>query len=247
MKLDFQTDSGIGTRANLGIIVLEEDETLEHEFRQILTGSGIALHTNRIPMAAHVRPDTLASMETALPAAAQRLPSAPHYSAIGFGCTSASSVIGSDRVAAAITSVCKGAEVTDPLAAIIAACKALDAKRIGFVTPYIAEVSALMRDKLTNASLEIVSFGSFEEGNDQIVARITPASILSAIKSVAAQAPIDAVVVSCTNLRCLDILRDAETAIGAPVISSNQALAWHMLRLAGIDDKSPAFGKLFET
>jgi maleate isomerase len=44
-----------------------------------------------------------------------------------------------------------------------------------------------------------------------------------------------------------DILRDAETAIGAPVISSNQALAWHMLRLAGIDDKSPAFGKLFET
>ena len=27
MKLDFDTDDGIGTRANLGVIVLETDET----------------------------------------------------------------------------------------------------------------------------------------------------------------------------------------------------------------------------
>jgi maleate isomerase len=29
------------------------------------------------------------------------------------------------------------------------------------------------------------------------------------------------------------------------VTSSNHALAWHCLRLAGVDDQIPGFGKLF--
>ena len=33
---------------------------------------------------------------------------------------------------------------------------------------------------------------------------------------------------------------------GKPVLSSNQALAWHMLRLAGIDDGFAGFGRLFQ-
>ena len=64
-------------------------------------------------------------------------------------------------------------------------------------------------------------------------------------QAVAAEAPCDAVVVSCTNLRCLDVIGQAEAKIGVPVISSNQAMAWHMLRLAGIDDTSAEFGSLF--
>lgn len=31
-----------------------------------------------------------------------------------------------------------------------------------------------------------------------------------------------------------------------PVLASNQVLAWHMLRLAGISDVQSTFGKLFE-
>ena len=92
-----------------------------------------------------------------------------------------------------------------------------------------------MRLKLELAGIEIAGFGSFEEGNDRVVARITGASILRAVEAVAAQTPCDAVFVACTNLRCLDVLAEAEARIGRPVISSNLALAWHMLHLAGID------------
>jgi maleate isomerase len=196
-------------------------------------------------MVPEIRPDTLAKMEHDLPASARLLPPSLSFDAIGFGCTSASTVIGSENVARAVQSVCPGAKVTNPLAAIIAAAQSLGAKRLGFVTPYVPEVSAKMRQKLEEAGFKIAGFGSFEEGNDRVVARITEASILHAIEAVAATAPCDAVVVSCTNLRCLDVIGQAEKKIGVPVISSNQALAWHMLRLAGIGDTSAEFGRLF--
>ncbi|MFI2766417.1 maleate cis-trans isomerase family protein [Ruegeria faecimaris] len=245
MKLDFETDEGIGTRANLGVIVLETDETLENEFSRIMCLAGVALYHSRIPMVPEIRPDTLARMEQDLPATARLLPPSLSFDAIGFGCTSASTVIGSENVAKVIKTVCPDARVTDPLAAIIAAGQHLGARRLGFVTPYIPEVSAGMRTKLEQAGFEIAGFGSFEEGNDRVVARITEGSILDAIEKVAAQAPCDAVIVSCTNLRCLDVIVQAEEKIGIPVISSNQALAWHMLRLAGIEDLNPQFGRLF--
>lgn len=247
MKLDFQTDDGIGTRAKLGVIVLETDETLEPEFARIMKLAGVVLHHSRIAMVPEIRPDTLARMEQDLPTSARLLPPSPSrsFDAIGFGCTSASTVIGSDRVARAIQSVCPGARVTDPLAAIIAAGRHLGATRLGFVTPYVPEVSAGMRAKLEQAGYEIAGFGSFEEGNDRVVARITPSSILQAVEAVAAQAPCDAVFVSCTNLRCLDIIPEAEARLGVPVISSNQALSWHMLRMAGVNDTCAQFGRLF--
>lgn len=245
MKLDFQTDDGVGKRANLGVIVLETDETLEHEFSRIMDLEGVALYHSRIPMVPEIRPDTLARMEQDLPASVRLLPPSLRFDTIGFGCTSASTVIGSENVAQSIKTVFPDASVTNPLAAIIAAGQHLEAKRLGFVTPYIPEVSAGMRAKLEEAGFEIAGFGSFEEGNDRVVARITEASILEAIETVAAQEPCDAVVVSCTNLRCLDVIDQAERKTGIPVISSNQTLAWHMLRLAGIKDTNPQFGRLF--
>ncbi|MCI2399629.1 aspartate/glutamate racemase family protein [Aliiroseovarius subalbicans] len=246
MKLPFDTDDGIGTRATLGVIVLETDETLEPEFARMTDLEGVALYHSRIPMVAEVRPDTLAQMEADLPAAAKLLPPWLEFDVIGYGCTSASSVIGSHKVAQAIQSVFPRARVTDPLAAIIAAGRSLGAARLGFVTPYVANVSARMRGRLEDAGFAIAGFGSFEEGNDRVVARITEAAISEAAQQVAGAAPCDAVVISCTNLRCLRIIPEIEARIGVPVISSNQALAWHMLRLAGVEASLPQFGQLFE-
>jgi maleate isomerase len=36
-----------------------------------------------------------------------------------------------------------------------------------------------------------------------------------------------------------------EAEIGLPVTSSNHAMAWHALRLAGVDDRLDGFGRLF--
>jgi len=246
MRLDFETDNGIGTRANLGTIVLSTDETLEPEFARMTALDDVALYYSRIPMVTEIRVDTLQQMERDLPASARLLPTSLEFDVIGYGCTSAATVIGQAGVARAINSVFPQAKVTDPLTAIIAAANALSAKRLGFITPYIPDVSIRMRHKLEQAGFEIVAFGSFEESDDRVVARITPTSIATAIDQVAAQADCDAIIADCTNLRCLNVIDESEKRTGTKVITSNQALAWHMLRLAGITEQQTGFGKLFE-
>ncbi|SHJ10019.1 maleate isomerase [Shimia gijangensis] len=246
MKLEFDTDAGIGTRATLGVVVLETDETLEPEIARMADLPDVALYHTRIPMVNEIRPETLARMEADLPASVKMLPGALDFDVIGYGCTSASTVIGSERVARAIQTVFPNAQVTDPLAALIAAGKHLGVNRLGFITPYVPDVSARMRQKLENAGFEITAFGSFEEGDDRVVARITEDAILAAAETVANAAPCDAIVISCTNLRCLRVIPEIESRTGVAALSSNQALGWHMLRLSGITDAREGFGQLFQ-
>ena len=245
MKLDFDVDDGIGTRATLGVIVLETDETLEPEFAHMTDLAAVALYHSRIPMAPEITPDTLGRMERDLPESVKLLPPALAFDVIGYGCTSGATVIGAQNVARAVQSVHPETRVTDPLSAILAAGAALKAGRLGFITPYLPEVSQQMRGKLEEGGFSIAAFGSFEEGDDRVVARISEASILAAARQVAGMAACDAIVISCTNLRCLRIIPEIEAETGIPVISSNQALAWHMLRLGGVADKLPKFGQLF--
>lgn len=245
MKLDFDVDGGMGTRATLGVIVLETDETLEPEFARMMDLDGVALYHSRIAMVSDIRPETLGRMRCDLPAAARLLPASLDFDVIGYGCTSGAAVIGSPNVARAIQSVFPDAQVTDPLAAIIAAAQALGARRLGFVTPYLPEVSRQMRLVLEQAGFEIAAFGSFEESDDRVVARIRESAIVAAADHVADQSSCDAIVISCTNLRCQRIIPRIEARTGIPVISSNQALGWHMLRLSGVNERMPAFGKLF--
>jgi maleate isomerase len=54
------------------------------------------------------------------------------------------------------------------------------------------------------------------------------------------------VFVSCTSLRLSEIVAEVEDDIGIPVTSSDHAMAWHCLRLAGVKDVVPGVGRLFE-
>ena len=254
MHLDYQTDEGAGWRARLGLIVLQPDETIEPEFRRFLDVDGVALYVTRVPSALEVSGESLAAMAAHVPTAARLLPRAP-FDVVGYACTSGATIIGPGEVARLIGGArptddpgsFANAAITNPLTAVIAACRALGANRIGFVTPYVPEVSAAMRDALEAQGLAIAGFGSFEQAEERIVARIAPASIQAAALEVGRSAPCDAVFVSCTNARTLEILEAAEADLGVPVISSNQALAWHMLRSAGITDPLAGLGTLFRT
>lgn len=245
MAIPHTIDQGIGTRASLGLVVLQTDETIEHEFARLMAVDGVALHHTRIPMTPEIRPETLARMEADLPRAVSLFPTSLALDVIGYGCTSAASVIGSDGVAKAVRSVQPRARVTDPIDSIIAACTALKAQRVAFLTPYRPDVSARMRAVLEAAGLRIVAFGSFEQEDDRVVARISPDSILGAIEELGNRDECDAVVVSCTNLRVAGIVVEAERRLGRPVVSSNLALAWNMLRLAGIETARDDAGALF--
>lgn len=246
MKLPFATSPAIGSRATLGLIVLQADETIEPEMAQMTAQDGVSLYHSRIRMAAEITPETLATMLDGIPGSTDLLPGID-FDVIGYACTSGATVIGPENVARAVQSARPSAKVTDPVTATIAALRHLGAKRIGFVTPYVAEVSAAMRGLLEREGFEIAAFASFEEGDDRVVARIAPQSIKAAILAVNNMADCDAIFVSCTNLRVLGIAAETEVEIGRPVISSNIALGWHMLHLAGLTAPHALEARLFKS
>lgn len=220
--------------APMGVVVLQADETLEHDFRRLLP-SGAEFLVTRIPSSPQVSPEGLAAMENDLTAAAGLLPRGTRFSVVGFGCTSGAAQIGSADVAARTRAGVSAAEVTDPVTALIAACRELKIRRLALVSPYVEPVSAWLMTVLSRAGIEISAFASFNEASEARVVRIAPTSIAEAAATTAARATCDAVFLSCTNLRTLDILASSERTLGVPVLSSNLVLAWHMARLAGVD------------
>lgn len=55
----------------------------------------------------------------------------------------------------------------------------------------------------------------------------------------AGRADVEGVFVACTSMHVTPVIPECEAALGKPVLSSNQALAWHALRLAGVRDAVP--------
>ena len=247
MRLDFELTDPLGQRATMGLIALQSDETIEHDFRRLLPTDGVAFYVSRVPSGLDVTPETLAAMETHMPAAATLLPRPAAFDIVGYGCTSGTSVIGPQRVAELISGACTTKAVTEPLTALVAACNTLSVSRLGFLSPYVGAVSETLRGELAARGIESPVFGSFEEAEEAKVARIAPQSIIDGALSLASSDQVDAVFLSCTNLRTLDVIEEIETKTGKPVLSSNQVLAWHMCRSAGLPLADRSVGALSRT
>ncbi len=244
-RLPFEVDDGLGTRAKIGLIVLQTDQTIEHEFATILSGDEVALYHARIPNAMEVTPETLKQMEADLPVAAALLPVQFDFDVIGYCCTSGATMIGEGRVDQILRKVHPKSLTSNPLTASKAALRALGLKRIALVTPYAPPVTSQLRENLKAAGMAVNAIASFDQSDDFKVARITSQSIQDAVEQIGARDDCDGVFVSCTSLRTLPIIAAVEARLGKPVLSSNQALSWHLMRLAGIDDCPENCGQLF--
>lgn len=227
----------------VGVVVLQADETIELDFRRLFPLQ-VELFVSRIPSGDEVTPESLASMEDLLAESATLFPRSARFSAVGYACTSGTAQIGATRVAERIRSVTETASVTDPLSALVAACGKLGIRRLGLLSPYVAAVSDRLREVLAAKGIETPVFGSFEVAEEARVARIDGKSITEAAAHLAARGGIDAIFLSCTNLRTLDVIPALEAELDLPVLSSNQVLGWDLIRLAGVQPNE-APGRLF--
>lgn len=241
--LPFTMDAGVAHRAALGLIVLATDITLEHEWHEMICLPGVVTHTSRLYNAAAINPETLAAMEKDIAGATALLRPGEKIDVVSFACTSGSMVIGEEHVFSRIREARPGVACSTPITAALAALDALGAKRIALLTPYVESVNNWMCDYIEARGVAVPVFGSFNHEDDNEVARIDGPSLAAAVEQLGAQ-EVDAVFVSCTSVRIAHLIAGLEAKLGKPVISSNQALAWHTLRLAGIRDTLPGWGRL---
>lgn len=245
-NLPFETDNGIAARGRVGLIVLASDYTIEHEWRQIFAHlPGLALYQSRIFNDDQITPETLRAMEPRIRDCADVFLPGAEMDVIAYGCTSASMAIGEEKVFQRIREARPGVACTTPITAAFAAFDAFQAKRIGVLTPYRADVNRIVADYIRARGFDVPVFGSFNEESDAVVASISPKSIREAVKRILTNNAVDAMFVSCTSVRLVEQAAAIEQETGIPITSSNHAMAWHTARLAGVQDKLPQFGKLF--
>ncbi|KVG62328.1 maleate cis-trans isomerase family protein [Burkholderia cenocepacia] len=245
VRLDFSLDEGISRRAAIGLVVLATDHTIEYEWRKLLALDGVGLYESRIANSADITPDTLREMDTRIAPGVAVIRPGERLDVVAFGCTSASMVLGEDRVTERIREARPNVACTTPVTAARVALNALGTRRIALLTPYVRTINESLRDYLGKRGIDVVRMGSFEHSDDNEVARIDAGSVRRAILEIGRHPDVEAVFVSCTSLRLVDRVAGIERELGKPVTSSNHAMAWHALRLGGVDDTLPQFGRLF--
>lgn len=165
-----------------------------------------------------------------------------------FACTSASFFRGRGwdrRVAKSIEDATDIPAITTATA-VADALDALGARRIFMATPYSPQVNAKEIAFLGYRGVEVPDQFSFGCVLSREVALIPPNVIRTALlKRKAAIKKTDALFISCTMLRTMEIAEELEALIGVPVVTSNTASIWALLQCIGEEPSQVRAGSLF--
>lgn len=242
-KVDVVFDEGRFPRKRIGIVLVAMEQITDSEAFRIIP-EGIGIHLSRVEMATEVTVENLRAAGKKLPEAASRIVPDLYLDAIGYGCTSGSICITEEYAKKQLLKRGNVEKATTMVTGVIHALEAFNAKRIAVATPYLDEVNREEGIYLEERGFHIVNMQGMNLVNDFDIARVSPQFIKEFAKSVDTK-DAEAVFISCGALRSAEIAEELEQMIGKPVVTSNQAFIWDLLRTAGVDDKIPGYGKLF--
>lgn len=225
------------------LIALATDHTVEADFRRLVASDTVAVHVARVHYANPTTPENLRAMHPHLAAAAGLILPGEALDAIVYGCTSASVVIGEDAVAAALQAGRPGTPVITPAGAAIRALRALCARRIDILTPYVRRTAEPMQAFFTANGFDVDRLVCLGMEDDREMARLPLEEIVRlAVETVTPGA--EALFLACTALRAAQCAPEIERRTGLPVVTSNLAAAWACLRQCGIAPDPAAAGRL---
>jgi len=236
-------DEGRHYKAKIGYVVLAMEQTIEDDV-YTLTPDGVGIHFSRIYSTNEVAVENLLAQAGELTKAASLILPGLTLDAVTYACTSGSFVIGEDRCKKLLTDGAKGAKATTLTTGVIRALETLNTKKIVVATPYIDSVNTIEVEYFQKRGLEILDIQGLNILMDEDMVRVPPSYIRDFAKSID-RPDAEAIFISCGALRSIDIIDELEQMVGKPVVTSNQALVWDALRLAGVDDKVEGYGRLF--
>ncbi len=224
----------------MGVLVPSGNTTMEPELYRIAP-RGVSLHFARLKLAADTR-EEIERMSDDLEEQAKRLADG-NVNVICFGCTGGSLFggVGYDKKIIKRIEDVTGRTATTTSTAVIEALKRLNAKNLAVASPYPEWLNRRLRDFLEGQDFHVVTLKGL--GLETGMEDVSPEEILRLAKEVAIHEA-DAVFISCTDFRALEIVDRLEQDLGKPVVSSNQATLWMLLRLAHLPDTLHGYGEL---
>lgn len=228
-----------GWRARLGVLVPSSILPTEPEFMRIIP-EGVSCHFHRIAfegggiarlkkveqgledatrMIMHVRPSAMAMTGTGVSFAG------------GYGYD--------QKMIQTMKNINGNLPTTTTSSSAIDALRRLGVNRISMAMPYIEEVALAAVKFVEDSGIEVIKKKWLGE-DPAYVPREKVYRLAREVDTTESQA----IFLPCTGWHTISVLEKLEVDLNKPVISSNQATIWNLLRLAGINDKIQGYGQL---
>lgn len=234
-------------RATIGCLQLPTDLTLDEEGPALIARlRGVRLRLQKVDLDGDgVDIETYETGKDRIERAARTLRPSGSIQALGLACTSLAFTLGQEKVQEEMRRAHPNAAITDMATAVIAALSKLNCTRIALLTPYLDELHQLNLKMLAREGIEVASHRNLGLATDSEISAVSPASILECANAVDDPGA-EAFVIGCSAFRACSagFIDRLEQILGKPVITSQQAFLWHLLRLAGVDDAVGGYGSL---
>jgi maleate cis-trans isomerase len=235
-------------RKRIGVMVPSTNTTCEADY-QMVVPRGVTVHGQRLWLTNAAQDVAgMDRMNAEIESGARYLATA-RVDVIAYGCTTGSFYLGQgwDREMVQVVERAAGVPAVATSPAVVAALRAVGARRVSVATPYPTWTNDRLRAYLQAAGFEVLNLEADADaaasGNQGINDR-DPAGIVE-FAARACRPEADALLCSCTAWRALEAVEELERRTGRPVVTSNQASIWAALGALGITAAIAGFGQLF--
>ena len=236
----------IGWRARLGFLVPPGNPTVEPEM-MTLAPEGVSLHFNRmvargLPGAPDGQSERNRMMIDNIDASIEML-ALVKPDVIVLAHTATSYYLGRQGEAELITRLerATGTRVVTAFGSVLRAFERLNVRKVALGAPYSREITLQGKAHLEAHGLEVVSFDNLKGVTNIYDETAEPAYRLArAVDTPKAEG----VFLTGTGMPTLPVLEALEQDLAKPVISSASAMMWYALRLAGVRQPIPGYGRL---
>lgn len=239
----------------IGQIVPSSNTTMETEIpailraREAVEADRFTFHSSRMRMQ-HVTKEELAKMDADSDRCALELADA-RVDVLGYACLVAIMSMGlgyhkisEERLHGRTVEAGGPAPVVTSAGALVDGLKAIGAKKVAILTPYMKPLTQLVVDYIEHEGIEVLDSISLEVSNNLEVGLLNPLAPVEHTKKLNT-ANVDAIVASaCVQMPSLASIQQIEDRAGMPVLSSSVATTYMMLKKLGLKTYAPGFGSL---
>lgn len=231
-----------GLRGKIGLILPSANTITEPTF-YAMAPQGISFHASRTFITGTSVADVLAMDKEKNRAVSEVASTNPNC--ISDCCTASGIVRGleADRAFCAETENNTGITTTSTLQSINEVLKLLGVNRLVITSPYPEEMDKLEKSFFEKNGFGVINVRGLGLKSAIELAQVTPEEIYRlCMESWDSQA--NGLFISCMNFNPMPVIQALELALKVPVVTSNTATLWKVLRTVGVNDTIPGYGKL---
>jgi maleate isomerase len=242
------------TTHRIGLIVPSSNVTVETEVPALLArheDARFSFHASRMRMA-QVSPEELRAMNAQRARCVDELADA-RVDALLYACLVAVMAQGpgehqrtEEAVTAQLAAAGQDPAVLSSAGALVEGLRALGARRIALVTPYLRPLAEQVVGYLESEGFAVTDWAALEVGDNVAVGCIPGDQVMAAARGLDLSGADALVISACVQMPSLDLIGPAEEEFGLPVLSAATAGAYTVLRDLGLPPVLPGAGRLLE-